>query len=104
MIDSVRSSLNNYADFKARATRKEFWTFLAFFYAASIVGGFIDGLLGVSFVAPIAALGLYVPMLACSARRMHDVNKPGWYFIIPFYGFILLFTPTQPEFNSPVVD
>ncbi len=28
-----------------------------------------------------------------AVKRMQDVNKPGWYFLIPIYGFLLLLAP-----------
>lgn len=41
----------------------------------------------------IIALGLIVPGLAVVARRLHDINKSGWYYfisLIPFVGGIIL--------------
>lgn len=33
-------------------------------------------------------------------KRMHDSNKSGWYFLIPIYGFILLFAPGTNGVND----
>ncbi|RYE89849.1 MAG: DUF805 domain-containing protein [Cytophagaceae bacterium] len=38
------------------------------------------------------SLAVLLPSLAVSVRRMHDVNKSGWFILIPFYNFILFCT------------
>jgi uncharacterized membrane protein YhaH (DUF805 family) len=47
---------------------------------------------------------LYIPlfwlMMAQSAKRCHDLNKSGWWQLIPFYGFVLLFAAGYPGPNE----
>ncbi|MBK8415942.1 MAG: DUF805 domain-containing protein [Bacteroidetes bacterium] len=38
--------------------------------------------------------------LAIGFRRMHDLEKPGWYFLIPVYGFILSTLSGNPRRNK----
>lgn len=41
----------------------------------------------------LIALATIVPSLAAVARRLHDINKSGWYYfiaLIPFIGGIIL--------------
>jgi uncharacterized membrane protein YhaH (DUF805 family) len=37
-------------------------------------------------------LAIFLPSLALAIRRMHDVDKSGWYSLIPIYNLILLCT------------
>jgi len=90
VIDSIKSSLNKYATFSGRATRKEFWTFYLFY----IVTNFIAGFAGSSVIENLVTLGLITPLVACGARRMHDVGKSGWFQLIPFYNLYLLVQPS----------
>ena len=91
MIDSVKGSLNRYGDFSGRATRKEFWTFYLFYIVTNVVAGFA----GSSLIENLVTLGLITPLIACGARRMHDVGKSGWFQLIPFYNLYLLVQPSQ---------
>jgi len=34
----------------------------------------------------------FLPSVGVSIRRMHDVNKSGWFILVPIYNLILLLT------------
>ena len=77
--------LKKYAQFTGRASRMEYWMFTLFNTLIMIVIGVIEVLLG----GPGIVLGVYVlatiiPHLAVAIRRLHDTNKPGWWFFIAF--------------------
>ena len=97
MFSSFMGSLNKYVDFSGRATRKEFWSFVFFYYLSIFVGGLVDGVLGTDFVGNLAFLGLVIPYISCAARRMHDAGKSGWFMIVPVYNFILALSASVPE-------
>ncbi len=94
--DAIKVCLQQkYADFSGRALRSEFWYFMlgAFLLqlAAIVVLSFSDTL--ASIVSLVIALGLMVPSLAASARRLHDTDKSGWWqllLFIPLIGIIVL--------------
>ena len=96
--------LKNYANFNGRARRKEFWMFALFSLIFGIVFALLDNVLGttISFNLPQGPIKLpygylyfafsfvlLVPGLAVGFRRMHDVGKSGWLFIV-FYGLTVL--------------
>ena len=85
--ESMRNCLTKkYANFSGRASRSEFW----FFYLFLIIVYAILFLLiaTISFkllwVLGVFILGMIIPALAVTIRRLHDINKSGWYFILPF--------------------
>lgn len=97
-------ALQKYADFKGRATRKEFWNYVLFntIFAYGLLGIGI-ALLGeeagsVPYI--IYILGVLIPGLAVGVRRMHDVGKSGWFLLIPIYSFILAVTQSEPGVNK----
>lgn len=97
MINSFIGSLGKYVDFSGRATRKEFWTFVFFYYLSAFIAGLADGFLQVDFIGTVVVAGLTLPYISCAARRMHDVGKSGWFMIIPFFNLILALSPSIPE-------
>ena len=95
MIDSVKGTLGKYADFSGTASRKEYWTFYLFYLVAMVITGFIGGLLGIAALSNIVLVVLLIPLIACGARRNHDVGKSGWFMFVPFYNLVLLLTPSK---------
>lgn len=85
---------DNYANFKGRARRKEYWMFGLFSILFSIAAIIVDFIVGTYFVIyMIYMLALMIPSLAVFVRRMHDVGKSGWWFfisLIPLIGGIWL--------------
>lgn len=95
---------NKYADFKGRSRRSEFWYFTLVLCIIYVVAMILDNLLGTTFkmgeidlgygyLYVLVALVALVPSLAITARRLHDVGKSGWFFLIiliPIIGAIWL--------------
>ena len=91
--------LGKYALFKGRAGRSEFWMFYLVYCIIGAVFSILMNLVAsISFLyyiilvlQIIVILGLLVPTLAVSVRRLHDIGKGGgWIFInlIPLIGSI----------------
>ncbi|UYW02022.1 DUF805 domain-containing protein [Flavobacterium agricola] len=83
----------NYANFNGRARRKEYWYFALANIIVSFVVGFICGLLSLpDAIMSAYSLVILIPSIAVAVRRMHDVNKSGWFVLIPIYNLILACT------------
>ena len=100
------SNDKGYADFNGRAKRPEYWWFALFY--------FVVGLLLESVSSPVSwafTLVTVLPSLAVGSRRLHDMNKSGWFqliWIIPILGWIyLIYLLAQPgdagdnQYGSP---
>ena len=85
-------ALQNYATFKGRASRSEYWYFVLFNIIFSIVLGFVSGIVDLPILYTIYSLVLLIPSIAVAVRRMHDVGKSGWFILIPIYDLILACT------------
>lgn len=94
--------LKQYADFKGRARRKEYWMFFMFNIIFATVCIILDNRLGITFEGTIYGplyrlyvIAVLIPGLAVIVRRFHDVGKSGWFFfigLIPIIGtFWVLF-------------
>ena len=96
--ESIKSCLNGYVKFDGRAPRSEYWWFLVFIFIVNVVAVCID--LSASNIyekselfSTLAGLALLLPKLAVCVRRLHDLNKSGWWvllFFIPIIGPIVL--------------
>ncbi|ALJ05349.1 hypothetical protein APS56_09515 [Pseudalgibacter alginicilyticus] len=95
--------LKQYADFKGRARRKEYWMF--FLFNIIISYGIIFLSIGIdipslSILSSIYSLVVLIPGLAVGVRRMHDVGKSGWFLLIPIYNLILACTDSEAGTNK----
>tara|TARA_Y100001958_G_C21189723_1_gene518109 strand:- start:626 stop:997 length:372 start_codon:yes stop_codon:yes gene_type:complete len=84
--ESISHCFNNYANFKGRASRSEFWWFNLFVLGLEFAANIWDAALGdssgwgVAYV--LVLLGTTIPVLAVGARRLHDLNKSGWFQLL----------------------
>ena len=88
-IDWARRPLQRYADFSGRAPRAEYWWYFLGTMIAYIVVMIVENIVGLDgTVGPygplslILMLGLLVPGLAVTVRRLHDTNRSGWWILI----------------------
>lgn len=94
---AISSVMGKYATFSGRACRSEFWYWTLFTLIASIVLSMVDLSLFASeqygMLSLIFSLAVFIPGIAVTVRRLHDVNKSGWWILIvliPFLGLLLL--------------
>lgn len=103
--NAIKSGFRGYVKFSGRASRSELWFWLLFSILFQIVGALLDlasGLGGVGDgpLRALMALVLFLPSLSLSVRRLHDIDRSGWWLFIvaiPLIGsLILLFWHIQP--------
>lgn len=91
---------NKYAVFTGRAQRQEFWYFILFYFLIYIALSFVDQVTGTldeqtgaGLFSGLYALAMLIPSLAVGARRLHDINRSGWWqllMLIPIIGGLIL--------------
>ncbi len=81
----LRVVKDNYANFNGRARRKEYWMFFLFNLLFAFVVAIVDYLLGTfPAIYLIYMVAMIIPGIAVSLRRLHDIGKSGWWFLIAF--------------------
>jgi uncharacterized membrane protein YhaH (DUF805 family) len=95
--EAIKSGFHNYVTFSGRAARSEYWFWHLFFILVAVAAALIDlALFPQSSTSPlnnIAELILLLPTLAVSVRRLHDLDRSGWWIflgLIPLIGAIWL--------------
>ncbi len=112
MVQAVSSVFSKYVTFSGRAARSEYWWWTLAYVIITLILGYLDRtLLGsgdmqaaaaageVSFSMNLGLLGgiwtlvCLLPGIAVSVRRLHDVDRSGWWLLVsfvPLLGWILL--------------
>lgn len=123
-------ALGQFADYRTRARRAEFWTYtivawlleiFVFALTATVVNSAIDAdtrTLHLDAVTPVgwvflAATGattvfVLVPFAAVAVRRMHDLGRSGWWALfllfLPIVTYVMALFDGQPMTNKYGVD
>ena len=89
--------MRRWRDFDGRSSRREFWMFTLVIFIASFVLGLIDAFLfggfeavptGETFVMPVVSFSnafsliTVIPSISVSVRRLHDINRTGFWILI----------------------
>jgi uncharacterized membrane protein YhaH (DUF805 family) len=82
---AIRSGFNNYANFKGRATRAEYWWWALFSLIVQLVTS------GQNAIGDLIGLAILLPSIAVTIRRLHDTNRRGWWFALPIGSLGLAF-------------
>jgi uncharacterized membrane protein YhaH (DUF805 family) len=86
---AIASGFKNYVGFSGRACRSEYW----YWVLAMIIGGIITAIIDYAVlgteaeygpVNSIFSLATFLPSLAMGIRRLHDIDRTGWWWLIVF--------------------
>jgi uncharacterized membrane protein YhaH (DUF805 family) len=92
-VDAIKLGFSNYVNFTGRACRSEYWYWVLFTVIVSVVTLIIDSAIGAQVTSTIWDLATFLPSLALAVRRLHDLDRSGWWFLlilIPLVGIIIL--------------
>lgn len=96
---AVKRYFNGYVTFTGRASRAEFWWAVLFNIIVALVLGVVDSVLFSTtmqdggLLSGLYTLGTLLPSIAVGVRRLHDIDRSGWWmllFILPAIGWIVL--------------
>jgi len=86
--ESIATSFKKYAEFTGRASRSEYWWWMLFVILAPFILSMFSDIVGGLF-----SLAVLLPSLAVAARRLHDIDRSGWWQLIgliPLIGWVLM--------------
>ena len=98
LFKAMQICFKKFFNFKDRASRSEYWYFQLVFAIMSLPlfiyeDSSNDTHLIYTGISAIIVLILFIPAISVSVRRLHDINKSGWFVIIsviPYIGWIIL--------------
>ena len=95
--DWMIEPLRRYAQFGGRARRAEYWWFVLFALLVALVAFILDSLLGLrparggtGLIGGLTSLALFIPHLAVTVRRLHDIDRTGWWIGGAIIGGLLI--------------
>lgn len=83
-VEAIKTCFAKYATFEGRARRSEYWYFCLFGFIVSLLLGWIP------VVGMLIGLALLLPSIAVFVRRMHDIGKSGWWYLLVFVPLVNL--------------
>lgn len=111
-MNAYANAMRRYFDFRGRSTRSQFWLFFLVYGIIIVAAVVVDAALGTSskkgpsLLLSIVYLVHAIPSLAVSVRRLHDIDRTGWWVLIsvvPLLGLIVMGTfatkPSTPGTN-----
>lgn len=104
MISSYKAMFINYANFKGRTNKRNFWLAVLANVIVSFVVGLVTVLIGLPVIGMIYMFAILIPSLALEIRRLHDIGKSEWYILlalIPLIGtLVLIYFYCQPSVTN----
>lgn len=121
---AVKSCFSNYVTFSGRASRPEYWWFLLFVFGGQVVLAIVESIIfgtghgevGQGYagyeahggpLTGLFSLAVLLPFISVGIRRLHDIGKSGWWYLIglvPLIGTLVLLyffvQPSQPGSNA----
>lgn len=89
---AISRCFNRYATFAGRARRAEYWYFVLFTWLGGVIASILDAFTGVASAVGVLngifSLLIILPSLAVSVRRMHDLDRSGWWLLAPSAGIV----------------
>ena len=85
LIESVKTCFKKYGVIEGRASRSEYWFFILFYVLISLpLEFFAYENLNIAIIELIITIGFLIPTITVATRRLHDVNRSGWWQLISF--------------------
>ena len=90
------TAFQKYAVFNGRASRSEYWGFALVSLCVSMVLRVVDGTFkggsadGTWFVSDLYMLATILPGIAVGVRRMHDIDRSGWWVLLPLVNLVFV--------------
>lgn len=128
MIDVCKDFFAKYATFSGRTSRRTFWMTILGIFVITFVISFVSTLIfgatevptnleanealktyfgnPANIILMVWSIIMIIPSIAMSVRRLHDINKRGWFYLLSFipFGSIILFVfyllPSVNEGNN----
>jgi uncharacterized membrane protein YhaH (DUF805 family) len=88
-IDWVMRPLKRYADFSGRSSRAEYWWFYLAYIISAVVLQILTRISSIFGLLVLLYLALIIPFIAVAVRRLHDIDRTGWWLLAPAVPYLV---------------
>ena len=96
---AIATCISKFVTFTGRASRSEYWKFYLFVLICAACAYLIDVIIGTTItddaggfagglILWLTLLVFALPLISVSVRRLHDIERSGWWYLIQFIPFI----------------
>lgn len=116
-MNAYLDGMRNFLTFTGRANRAQYWQFVLGVVILLLTALFLDSIFNDNpfrqqrYLTMLVTVVHFVPFVAISIRRLHDTDRPGWWYLvngIPLGQLIFIAlmmipsTPGENRYGSPV--
>ena len=108
-FQAINICLSKYTVFSGKAKRTEYWYWRLFEFFLALLAFRLDNFFfeadNTGSISLFVLFFTFVPSIAVSVRRLHDVNKSGWWLLISLTGIgnlLLLYWFLLPSDNNNI--
>ena len=108
-FQAINICLSKYTVFSGKAKRTEYWYWRLFEFFLALLAFRLDNFFfeadNTGSMSLFVLFFTFVPSIAVSVRRLHDVNKSGWWLLISLTGIgnlLLLYWFLLPSDNNNI--
>jgi uncharacterized membrane protein YhaH (DUF805 family) len=94
IVTAVKLGFFNYVIYKGRARRGDFWWWVLASRLGQAVASYVSDGVGLLFF-----FAVLLPSIMFGIRRMHDVNRSGWWILLPIGNLIFWAQPGDVSIN-----
>ncbi len=91
VVETFRRTITeHYLDFQGRVRRQEFWYYMLAYVVIYVVLGVAQSVFHTHVLTGLMSLGLFLPTIGISVRRLHDTDRTGWWVLLAAVPIVLL--------------
>lgn len=90
---AISDGFSKYATFSGRSSRSAYWYWALFAFIVGVISYALSLAIGSMVIYYVVELAIIVPGIAVGVRRLHDIGRSGWWYlivIVPLIGAIVL--------------
>jgi uncharacterized membrane protein YhaH (DUF805 family) len=102
------NAMRRYVEFGGRSSRSEFWFFVLFYIIIAVVASILDAVVfnsqgGIGILYGIVLLVHLIPSISVSVRRLHDIDRTGWWVLVFFLAPIVVLIVSMIAMGGSII-